>query len=77
MAEEIDFEIGHFHNFNGPVILTLTSDDLEIIVENDMSNSTNTIYWLVAALRLIVDGRAYVRTHLRTYGRTDGRTSFH
>ena len=58
MAEEIDLEIGHFRNFDGPVNLTWNSDDPEIhIVENDLSASTNTIYWLVATLSLIVDGR--------------------
>ena len=30
MAEEIDFEIGHSHNVDGPMTLTLISDDLEI-----------------------------------------------
>ena len=46
MAEEIHFKIG---NFDGPVTLTLTSYDLEnYIVENGLSTSTNTIYWLVA-----------------------------
>ena len=68
-AEKIHFEIGHFRNFDGPVNLTLTSDDLEShIVENDFSTSTNTIYWLVATLSSIVD--------VRTDGRTDGRTFF-
>ena len=56
MAEEIDFEIGRFRKFDGP--MTLTSDDLEThIVENDLSTPTNTIYWLVATLSLNVDGR--------------------
>ena len=63
MAEEIHFKIGNFRNFDGPVTLTL--DDLEIfIVEKGLSTSTNTIYWLVATLSLIVDGR--------TDGRMDG-----
>ena len=58
MAEEIDFEISHFRKFDGPVTLTL--DDLEIhIVENDLSTSTNVPYWLVATLRLIVDGHVF------------------
>ena len=58
MAEEIHFEIGHFRKFDGLMTLTLISDDLEShIVENDLSSSTNTIYWLVATLGLIVDGR--------------------
>ena len=29
MVEEIDFDFGHFRKFEGPVTLTLTSDDLE------------------------------------------------
>ena len=29
MAEEIHFKFGHFRNFEGPVTLTLTSDELE------------------------------------------------
>ena len=29
MAEEINFEIGHFRNFDGPLTLTLTSDDFQ------------------------------------------------
>ena len=29
MSEEIDFEIGHFRDFDMPVTLTLTSDDIE------------------------------------------------
>ena len=58
MAVEIDFEIGHFCNFDGPVTLNLTSDNLEShIFENDLSTSTNSIYWLVATLSSIVDGR--------------------
>ena len=37
MAEEIDFKIGHFRNVDGPVALTLTSNDFEShIVENDL-----------------------------------------
>ena len=64
MSEVIDFEIGHFRNFDGPVTLTLISDDLENhIVKNDFLTSTNNIYWLVAKLSLIVDGRTYVRTY--------------
>ena len=75
MAEEIHFKIGHFRNFEGPVTLTLTSDDLEShIVAHVLSTSTNIKYRLVATLRLIVDGR----TDGRTDGRgTDGRTCFH
>ena len=70
MAEEIHFKIGHFRNFEGPVTLTLTSDDLEShIVAHVLSTSTNITYWLVATLRLIVDGR--------TDGRTDARMDGH
>ena len=29
MAEQIDFNFGHFRKLDGPVTLTLTSDDLE------------------------------------------------
>ena len=58
MAEEIHFKIGNFRKFDGPVTLTLTSDGLEnFIVENGLSTSTNTKYWLVATSSLIVDGR--------------------
>ena len=64
MAEEIDCDFGHFRKFDGPVTLTLTSDDLEShIVAHDLLTSTNNTYWVVATLRLIV------------YGRTDGRTN--
>ena len=64
MAEEIHFKIGHFRNFDGPVTLTLTSDDLEChIVETDLSStSSNNTYWLVGTLSLIVDVRTYVGT---------------
>ena len=65
MAEEIHFKIGNFRNFEGPVTLTLISNDLEIfIVDYGLSTSTNTIYWLVATLSLIVDGRTYGRTYI-------------
>ena len=58
MAEEIHFKISHFRNFEGPVTLTLISDDLEIhIVAHVLSTSTTITYWLVATSRLIVDGR--------------------
>ena len=54
MAEEIHLKIGNFRKFDGPVTLTLTSDDLEnYIVENGLSTSTNTIYWHVATFNLI------------------------
>ena len=56
--------------FDGPV--TVTSDDLESnIFQNDSSTSTNTIYWLVATLILIVDERTY-GTYGRAYVRMDG-----
>ena len=58
MAEDINFKIGHFRNFEGPVTLTLTSDDLEShVVAHVLSTSTNIAYWLVATLRLTVDGQ--------------------
>ena len=42
MAEEINFQIGHFRIFRGLVTLTSTSDDLENhIVENDKSTCIN------------------------------------
>ena len=73
MAEEIHFGIGHFRNFDGPVTFTLTLDDLgNHIVENELSTSTNTIYWLVATLRLNVDGRTYERPSVRPDRRMDG-----
>ena len=37
MAEEIDFENGHFRNFQGLVTLTLTLDDLETYIFVDLS----------------------------------------
>jgi len=39
---------------------------------NVSSTLTNTTIWFVAALRLIVDVRTYVRTDGRTYGQMDG-----
>ena len=71
MAEEIHFKIGHFRNFEGPVTLTLTSDDIEShIVAHVLSTSTKITCSLVATLRLIVeDGR--------TNGQTDGRMDGH
>ena len=49
MTEEIHTKIGLFRNFEGPVTLTLTSDDIEIhIVAHALSTSTNITYWLVA-----------------------------
>ena len=69
MAEEIHFKdgdtFGHFRTFEGPVTLTLTSDDLENhIVAHVLSTSTNITYWLVATLRLVVDGRTNGRTDM-------------
>ena len=53
MAEEIDFDFGHLRQFDGPVTLTLASDDLvSHIVAHILSTSTNITYWLVATLRL-------------------------
>jgi len=60
---EIEFENRHFWNFRSHITLTLTSDDLESIV-NVSSTLTNTTIWFVAALSLIVD--------VRMYGQTDG-----
>ena len=60
MAEEIDFDFGHFRNSEGPVTvtLTLTSDDIEShIVAHVLSIFTNITYWLVATLCLIMVGR--------------------
>ena len=58
MAEEIHFKFGHFGNFEGSVTLTLTSDDIEShIVAHVLLTSANITYWLVATLRLILDGR--------------------
>ena len=58
MAEEIHVKISHFRNFEEPVTLSLTLDDLEShIVAHVLSTSKNITHWLVATLRLIVDGR--------------------
>ena len=56
MAEEIGFDFGHFHKFDGPVTLTLYDLDSHIVA-HVLSTSTNITYWLVATLRTIVDGR--------------------
>ena len=78
MAEEIHFrgffrKVGHFRNFDGPVTLTLTSDEHEShIVENGLSTSANAI--LACGYIEFDCGRTYVR---KTDGRTDGRTFFH
>ena len=69
MAVEIDFEIGHFHKFDGPVTSTSTSDDLEShIFVNVLSTPTNIKYGLVVTWSLIVDVRKYVRTDKRMEG---------
>ena len=69
MAEDIDFEIGHFLNFDGPVTLTLTSDELEIyIVENDLSACSNTIF--ACGYIEFYCGRSFVRSYVRTDGQT-------
>ena len=58
MEEAIHFVIDHFRKFDGPVTLTLISDDLEnYIVVNVLSISNKITYWLVATLSLIVDVR--------------------
>ena len=65
MAEEIDFENGHFRNFQGLVTLTLTLDDLESHISRFVSStSIHTYIVYMGALSLIVD--------VRTDGRTDG-----
>ena len=65
MAEEIDFENGHFRNFDPSVTLTL--DDLESHIGRFVSStSIHTYIVYMGPLSLIVDGR--------TYGRTDGQT---
>ena len=74
MAEEIDFENGHFRNFQGLVTLTLTLDDLETYIIRFVSLSPiHTYIVYMGALSLIVDGRTYGRTDGRTYGRTSDR----
>ena len=70
MAEEIDFQIGHFRIFRGSVTLTLTLtlDYLEShIVVNVMSTSTNIINRFLAALRFIVNVSTYVRKNGQTF----------
>jgi len=71
--------------------LTLTSDDLKVIVVNVSLTLTNTTFWFVATLCFIVDVpsrpslrmgpyvRPYVtygRTYVRIYGGTDIFTGF-
>ena len=69
MAEEIDFENGHFRNFDPSVTLTLTSDDLETYISRFVSLSPiHTYIVYMGPLSLIVDGRTDVRTDGRTSG---------
>ena len=78
MAEEIDFENGHFRNFDKSVTLTLTSDDLESGTTRFVSSPPiHTYIVCMGPLSFIVDGRTDVRTYVRTYVRTDGRTDRH
>ena len=70
MAEEIDFENGHFRNFDPSVTLTLTLDDLETYIIRIVSLSPiHTYIVYMGALSLIVDGRTYVRTDGQTLDR--------
>ena len=60
MAEEIDFENGHFRNFQG--LVTLTLDDLESHIGRFVSStSIHTYIVYMGALSLIVDVRTYGR----------------
>ena len=78
MAEETDFQIGHFRIFRGSVTLTLTSNNLEShMVVNDKTTSTNIINRFVAALRFIVNVWTDGRTDVGTDGRTDERMDRH
>ena len=64
MAEEIDFENGHFRNFDPSVTLTL--DDLETYIIRFVSLSPiHTYIVYMGALSLIVDGRTSDR-YLKT-----------
>ena len=58
MAEKIDFDFGHFRKFDGPVTFTLTLKVISIVA-HILSTSTNITYWLMATLRLIVDGHVF------------------
>ena len=69
MAEEIHFKIGHFRNFEGPVTLTLTSDDLESHIFAQCLVDLYQYHILVCGYIAFDCGR--------TDGRTDGRTCFH
>ena len=62
MAEEIDFENGHFRNFGDPVTLTLTSDDLGTHINRFVSLSPiHTYIVYMGRLSLNVNGRTEVR----------------
>ena len=70
MAEEIEFENGHFRNFDPAVTLTLTLDDLESGITRFVSLSPiHTYIVCMGPLSLIVDGRTDVRTDGRTTDR--------
>ena len=47
MAEEIDFENGHFRNFQGLVTLTLTLDDLESHISRFVSSTSIHTYIVI------------------------------
>ena len=65
MAEEIEFENGHFRNVDPSVTLTLTSDDLETYISQFVSSSPiHTYIVYMGPLSLIVDGRTYGRTDI-------------
>ena len=73
MAEEIDFKIDHFRKFDGPVTLTLSSDNLEShIFENDLTPAIASIGLWLHWVWLWTDGRTDVRTDGQTDGRMDG-----
>ena len=63
MAEEIDFENGHFRNFDKSVTLTLTLDDLGTYINRFVSLSPiHTYIVYMGPLSFILDGRTHVRT---------------
>ena len=69
MAEEIDFENGHFRNFDPSVTLTLNSDDLETYIFVDLSYVLYPyIYSLYGSIEFDCG-----RTDVRTDGRTSDR----
>ena len=66
MAEEIDFENGHFSNFGSSVTLTLTLDGQKnYIVVYGSSTSIHTTTYHISPTSLIVDVRTYVRSAVR------------